>query len=485
MTMTPLLFSLLTVQTLLGAFDNFWHHELHARLPQRISARRELQLHAAREAIYGVLFAAFAWLSFQGLWAVLIAALLVGEAFITLADFLEEDRSRRLPPFERALHTILTVSYGLLLGLLAPGLWSAAQQTSSLALAYHGLWSWFFSLSSLGVLMWSVRNILAVRHLARLAEPTEDAPATVPQAIGRSTVLVTGGTGFVGSALVRQLVREGRRVIVLSRDPVQARALLGRSVWVVEQLDDIPAETRIDAIVNLAGASILGAPWTKARRRVLVQSRLRVLDSVQRLIERLEHRPEVLVAASAVGYYGLRSGNTVLTEIAAADPGRFQSDLCVAIETAARRAEALGTRVACLRPGIVLGHDGGAYPLQALAARLGLGAILGTGSQPMPWIHLDDVTGLIRHAISEPALHGPFNAVAPERVTQAAFTRALAASFGRRAFLHMPAWPLRRLLGEMSELLLDGQNVAPLHAQASGYRYTHATLEGALASLAR
>ena len=482
-----LVFAVMSFQALVGAFDNFWHHELEARLPQRISARHELRLHSAREAIYGLLFAGLAWVQWQGWWVMLPAGLLLVEMFITIADFLEEDRSRKLPPLERALHTVLAVSYGLLLGVIAPLFWQAAQRPSALMLTSHGLWSWLFSVASIGVLAWSVRNAIAVRELGRMVAPLMDPPANPQaraQAIGRLTVLVTGGTGFIGTALVQKLLSEGRRVIVLTRDPLQARAALGPTVWCVERLDDIPSETHIDAVVNLAGAGILGAPWTQARRQLLLGSRLQIARQLRQLMQRLERKPEVLISASAVGYYGVPDNDEALTESAPAQSGCFQSQLCAAIEAAALQNQDMGIRVVCLRPGIVLGKDGGAYPALAFAARLGLGATLGTGRQVMPWIHRDDVLGLITHAMAEPAVQGPLNAVAPQMPSQQGFTRALAASLGRNAWLRLPAWPLRLGLGEMSQLLLCGQNAVPTQALASGYRFTHASLESALAALA-
>lgn len=482
-----LVFAVMSFQALAGAFDNFWHHELEARLPQRISARHELRLHSAREAIYGLLFAGLAWVQWQGWWVMLPAGLLLVEMFITIADFLEEDRSRKLPPLERALHTVLAVSYGLLLGVIAPLFWQAAQRPSALMLTSYGLWSWLFSVASIGVLAWSVRNAIAVRELGRMVAPLMDPPANPQaraQAIGRLTVLVTGGTGFIGTALVQKLLSEGRRVIVLTRDPLQARAALGPTVWCVERLDDIPSETHIDAVVNLAGAGILGAPWTQARRQLLLGSRLQIARQLRQLMQRLEHKPEVLITASAVGYYGVPGNDDALTESAPAQSGCFQSELCAAIEAAALQNQDMGIRVVCLRPGIVLGKDGGAYPALAFAARLGLGATLGTGRQVMPWIHRDDVLGLITHAMAEPAVQGPLNAVAPQMPSQQGFTQALAASLGRNAWLRLPAWPLRLGLGEMSQLLLCGQNAVPTRALASGYRFTHASLESALAALA-
>lgn len=473
-------FILLTLQTLLGGLDSLWHHELEARLPQRAAARQELRLHAAREAIYAIVFAGLAWFEWQGLFALVLALLLVAELGITLADFLEEDRSRRLPPFERALHTVLTICYGLFLGLLAPHLLEWAHRPTALHVVNHGWVSWMFSLFSIGVAAWALRNGLAVRALGRSEAPVLPAPAPLAPA-----VLVTGATGFIGSALVTDLRRAGRRVIVLTRDARQARATFDAGVWVIESLDAIPSETRIEAIVNLAGARVLGHPWTVARRRTLLMSRAGMAVDLLALMRRLQQAPRVLVAASAVGYYGARNGFEALDEQAEPRPGEFQSALCAAVEHEARRAEALGVRVVRLRLGVVLGRGDGAYPMQALAARLGLGAVLGNGSQPMPWIHRDDAVGLIRFALDTPTLRGPVNATAPRTPSQREFVTALAGSFNRKARLCVPAPPLRWLTGEMSTLLFDGQNAIPRAVQAAGYRHRFDSLQSALADLAR
>lgn len=475
------LFTLMSVQAVMGAFDNLWHHELQAQLPQRTSARRELGLHLVREAIYGIVFIGLAWWQWQGAFAALLAGLLAIEVGVTLADFLEEDRTRNLPPFERVLHTLLTISYGLFLALMAPVLWGWAQAPTALQPVDHGAWAPLLTLYGVGVLAWSLRNLLAWRQLGRVAAPAAPQPATMRR---QPAILVTGATGFVGQALVAELCREGRRVIALSRDLRQARAQFGPGVWVVDDLDAIPAETRIDAIVNLAGARVLGLPWTAARRRTLLGSRVGITQRLVALMRRLEQRPRVLVSASAVGFYGAVNDSSPCTEDRPPQPGEFQSDLCVALEHEARRAEALGVRVVRLRFGVVLGRDGGAYPMQALAARLGLGARLGSGHQPAPWLHRDDAIGLIRFALEQPQLSGAVNAVAPDVPVQADFAQALAQSFGRRAWLSAPAWPLRRLAGEMSTILLDGQRAVPAAALSAGYRFRHPTLQGALAELA-
>lgn len=208
-------------------------------------------------------------------------------------------------------------------------------------------------------------------------------------------------------------------------------------------------------------------PWTQARRRQLLASRVDTTVAVVQLMRRLHKAPRVLVSASAVDFYGAspNASMELLDETAPPRPGEFQSDLCAAIEHEARRAEALGVRVVRMRFGVVLGRGGGAYPMQALSAHLCLGAVLGHGRQRAPWIHLADAVGLVRFAMAHQTLQGPVNAVAPEAVTQASFARALAAAFGRRVWLRRPGLPLRALLGALSTLLLDGQNAVPSTAR--------------------
>lgn len=479
-------YSLLLAQALLGAFDNLWHHELGARLPQRPSARRELALHAAREAIYGLLFIGLAWLECRGLWALLPVGLMVTELVITCADFLEEDRSRTLPPLERVLHTVLALNFGVLLGLLAPLFLQWLHSPGALVFVYRGPWSWCFTFAGVAVMLWSARNARAAAHWrARTAD--ERAPCLRAErpaaAASASTVLVTGGTGFVGAALVRRLLDDGQRVIVLTRDVRQARRLFDDRVWAVDRLDDIPSETRIRSVVHLAGAPVLGLPWTRARRRLLIESRTRTMEGLLQLMRRLHEVPRVLVSASAVGYYGLPGADLQLNEAAPPQPGRFQSALCVAAEHEAQRAEALGVRVVRVRLGIVLGHGGGAFPGLDFAARIGLGTRIGNGRQPVPWVHLNDAVALVCFAIAHEGLEGPVNGVAPEVVPQARLVREMAAAHGRNTRLRMPAWMVERTLGEMSELLTQGQRVAPIVALRAGFRFAYPSLTAALRQL--
>jgi len=437
-----LLFTLILVQALLGAFDNLWHHEITERLPRKRAAAPELALHAAREFLYAFLFFAFAWYEWRGAWAALIGAVFAVEIVITLADFIVEDRTRHLPKLERVLHTILAMNVGAVLIVLAPILhewWSAPTAVRPVA---HGAISWVFTVFSAGVLAWSVRNALAVLHHRRPPEWVRNPLKALATPSGR-TILVTGATGLIGGHLVRRLLTRGDAVIVLTRDSE--------------------------------------LPWTRARRNALLRSRIDITRALSALSARLDRPPRVLVSASAVGYYGVR-GDEVLDERAASQP-IFQSKLCQEWETAARAADSLGVRVVTLRLGLVLARDGGALPSLARPVRMGLGATLGVGRQWVSWIHIDDVVRLIEFALGNPALRGAVNAVAPAAVNHAQFQRELAQTLCRPLWLPIPALVVRGILGEMAQLLVDGQRVTPLRALAAGFVFQYPHLGPALRQL--
>ena len=294
-------------------------------------------------------------------------------------------------------------------------------------------------------------------------------------------ILVTGATGFIGRQVCRRFIAAGDDVLVLARRRERAFDLFGPHVTIHTSLDDIAADECIDAIVNLAGEPIVSRPWTARRRRLLISSRVQLTDAVVALIGRLQHKPAVLITASAVGYYGVRGDE----ELCEADRGRtiFQSQLCQIWELAAQRAKSHGVRVCRLRLGVVLGRDGGALPQQILAARARLGAVLGPGRQWVSWIHIEDVLRLIGHCLDRADLDGPFNATAPTPVRQREFARGLAANFGRSLLVRLPAAPIRWLLGERAQLLLDGQRVLPVRALATGFEFRHPQLDAALADL--
>ena len=292
-------------------------------------------------------------------------------------------------------------------------------------------------------------------------------------------VLVTGASGFIGGHVVRALAGRGVQVWAWTRDVARTRARLPAGTRVIASLAEIPSDTPIDAIVNLAGAPVIGPPWTGSRRRLLVDSRVKTTEQVIEWCRNRESRPGVLISASAIGYYG-PAGDEWFDETSPPQPQRFQSQICMAREAAADAARGLPVRVVNLRIGLVLGADGGILPRLALPARLGVAAVIGDGQQWMSWIHLDDVLRIIDVAIEADHLQGAVNAVAPTPVRQVDFQRALTRRLGRPLWLRVPAGVLRAALGEMSELLVRGQRVAPRRLAERGFEFRHSTLDTAL-----
>ena len=475
-----LLFALMVTQALLGAFDNLWHHEITEKLPGKRAAAGELTLHATRELLYAFLFFGFAWYEWHGVWAVLIGTVLAVEVVITLADFIVEDQTRRLPKLERVLHTVLAMNMGAVLIVLAPILHDWWSVPTAVRPAAYGAVSWVFTVFSAGVLAWSVRNALAVLRHRRPPEWVRNPLKTFTPPSGR-TILITGATGFIGGQLVRRLLSRGDAIIVLTREADRALDRFGPHVQVITDLKALETDTRIDAVVNLAGEPILGLPWTKARRNALLRSRIDTTRALIELFANLDRAPRVLIGASAVGYYGVR-GDEELDERAAPQP-IFQSTLCQEWEAISRAAEAFGVRVVSLRLGLVLARDGGALPSLARPVRMRLGAILGSGRQWMSWIHIDDAVRLIEFALSNPALQGAVNAVAPVAVTHAQFQRELARTLHRPMWLRVPARILRTLLGDMAQLLVDGQRVVPVRAVTAGFVFQYSEVGAALRQL--
>lgn len=471
-------FALMTVQALLGGTDNLWHHEITERLPARRAAAGELALHALRELLYAFIFLGLAWFRWLGYWAFVIAAVLTLEVIVTLADFVVEDRTRRLPPFERILHTILAVNYGAVLAALLPILSAWSRLPSGVPRTSHPF-SWVFTAFGAGLIAWSLRNAIAVLGLRRPPEWVRN-PIPAGSPTSRS-VLVSGATGFIGGHLVRRLVTRGDKVIVWTRNPDVALDRFGPHVRIVTDLDSLAESTPIHAIVNLAGAPILGFPWTRPRRRVLVDSRVAATRALTSLMARLTAPVRVFVSASAIGFYGV-SGDQPIDE-----QGRphaiFQSQLCQEWEAAARAAARLGARLVRVRIGLVLGNDGGALPQLLRPIRLGLGAILGSGAQWVSWIHIDDLIRLFEFVIDTPRASGAVNAVSPEPVAHREFQQALARQLRRPLWLRAPALVLRALLGEMAQLLVDGQRVIPTRVMALGFNFRYRRIRDALTAL--
>jgi uncharacterized protein (TIGR01777 family) len=292
--------------------------------------------------------------------------------------------------------------------------------------------------------------------------------------------LITGGSGFIGSALSRSLVADGQRVTVLTRNIARARPRLPAAVALIERLD---AAGDVDAVVNLAGENLAAGRWTPARKREFVDSRIGMTRRVVDWMASLKQRPRVLVSGSAIGWYGTR-GDEQLAEDA--KPGDdFSAHLCRDWESAARGADELGVRVCLLRTGIVLDNDGGALKQMLLPFRLGLGGPMGDGRQWMSWVARADIVALIRWLVDNAGARDAYNGTAPAPVTNAEFARTLGASLHRPALLPTPAFALKILFGEMAGILLTGQRVVPRRATADGFAFKYPDLTSTLAAILR
>jgi uncharacterized protein (TIGR01777 family) len=295
----------------------------------------------------------------------------------------------------------------------------------------------------------------------------------------RVTIVLAGGSGFLGRNLAGRLLSEGHKVLTFTRRAKSASDVQ----WDPNgSAGDLPAHLEgVDAVVNLAGEGIADRRWTEARKQTMKSSRLLSTRTLVRAVAACSRPPRVLINASAVGYYGPRGAETV-TE--ATPPGSdFLATLCVDWEEEARRAESPATRVAVVRSGLVLDRNGGALARMWLPFKLGLGATLGSGDQFMPWIHVKDWTAMVSWLIQNDRASGAFNATAPAPVTNRTFTRSLGLALHRPAVFHAPAFALQALMGEMSSMLLTGQRAIPAAAEQQGFRFTHRTLESALRDL--
>jgi uncharacterized protein (TIGR01777 family) len=281
-------------------------------------------------------------------------------------------------------------------------------------------------------------------------------------------VLLTGATGFVGSALSRRLESAGHVVLPVSRRPG------ARYDWSDDGLARGVREA--DAVVHLAGENLFDKRWTRKQKQILGSSRV---DPTRRLAALVaERRPSCLISASAIGYYGA-SEQARFDEAAAGGAG-FLAGLCRDWEAATGAAPAAGVRTAIVRLGVVLGPGGGALAKMMLPFKLGIGGPLGSGRQWVSWVHIDDLTSLIEFLLTRPDLSGVFNATAPAPVTMTQLARALGRALHRPALMPVPAPMLRLALGEVADVLLTGQYVEPRRATEAGFTFRFTDVESAL-----
>ena len=305
-------------------------------------------------------------------------------------------------------------------------------------------------------------------------------------------VLITGGTGLIGSELTNNLCADGHDVIILSRSGTSDTFLPSRAQLV--KWDGRTAEgwgrlvNEVDAIVNLAGESISGANpvsgrWTAARKRRIVDSRVQAGQAIVQALKGATKRPQVLVQASAVGYYGPHGDEPVTEDTA---PGNdFLADVCKQWEASVAGVEALGVRLAVVRTGVVLSSGGGALPFMALPFRYFVGGPPGSGKEYVPWIHEEGQINAIRFLLEHQSMRGAYNVCAPKPVTNADFSKAIGRALRRPSYMPAPEFAIRLVLGEFATLIVDGQRQIPRRLQQSGFRFQYEDVDTALKDLLR
>ena len=446
----------------------------------------------------------YRWLLLIGLGHVVLGVALIFAAHLPITqgyfDYLYASVSSSPPPAElhRLLRTMVSLfgptvaSWGVLFCALVVLYRHSAQSLIKPAL-YAALVAWcaldsgislYFGLNLHAYLNSATALSLALPlfWLKPLSRPVSPPVQLRHMPTGRLRVLMTGGSGFIGSPLASALSAAGHEVLVLTRDPTNLRNIHAR-VTCITDLAQLADDEHIDVIINLAGEPLAGGRWSEQRKRRFLHSRLQVTNDLLLLVQRLQHKPQVLLSGSAVGYYG-HWQDQALDELSQ-PRDCYSHQLCAQWETRAQEMEALGVRVCLLRIGVVLGRQGG--PLQELRRpfELGLATQLGDGRQWLPWIHLPAVLDTCAFLLASPTLRGAINLTAPSPVTQREFCQQMQKQL-RQALLkvRVPAPLVRLLVGEMAdEVLLSGQRVLPQKLLAHGYSFRFAELTPALHDL--
>ena len=291
-------------------------------------------------------------------------------------------------------------------------------------------------------------------------------------------LFITGGTGFIGSALCSRLAKDHHRMVVLSRHPEKIKSPV-QGIGSFEHLTD---DMVFDAVINLAGEPIANKRWNDRQKQRILSSRLDTTQALISYFSRTDSKPKVFISGSAIGYYGIGKTDEPIDETGSGDDS-FSSQICRQWETIALQAELLGIRTCLLRTGIVLGY-GGALGKMLGPFKLGAGGKMGQGTQRMSWIHINDLIGIILHCIEKDNIQGPVNGTSPSPVTNQQFTKTLGKVLNRPTFFSMPAAVIKIAMGQMGEeLLLAGKKILPKKILSAGYTFRYEDLEEALADV--
>lgn len=298
------------------------------------------------------------------------------------------------------------------------------------------------------------------------------------------TILITGGSGFIGRHLCRAAIKRKYTVIVLTRDRSMAAKHLPSDVSLIDDLNQLEAYPAVDIVVNLAGQSLAEGRWTMKRKAQLLESRVGTTDKLFNYFKTSNAKPpQVVISGSAVGFYGAGNGeDKPITENAGSE-ANFSHYLCAQWEQSASQFESLGSRVCYLRTGIVLGEQG-ALAKMLPPFKVGLGGPFGNGNHWMPWIHIQDIVNIVLYCINQTSLQGAINGTAPHPVRNNEFVKTLGAVLKRPAFFPLPATVVKLLFGQMGEeLLLQGKAVVPKKLQDSGFQFQYTNLQSALSDI--
>ena len=298
-------------------------------------------------------------------------------------------------------------------------------------------------------------------------------------------VLITGGTGLIGQHLSRLLIKKGYEIALLSRSRNKSKETeIPTYYWDVDKNKiDQEAINSCDHIIHLAGVNIGEKRWTNRRKQQILDSRIQSANLIFNNLKNQDTRLKTFISASAIGYYGSITSDKIFVETdSPADD--FLGNICNQWEQSADRFSSLGIRVVKVRTGIVLSEKGGVLSRFNIPARLGLGSAIGTGRQFLPWIHIDDLCNLYLSAIENPDMNGPYNAVAPEHITNKEFARKISGILKKPFwFPNIPTFLIRIVFGEMSVMLLNGSRVAPKKIEATGYKFQFPSIDNTLKSL--